>query len=143
MISISVVYALRSIAPCRRFGPKAINSLQAPVLALLAGLVGSSTAARAEEAAADSTPVRLEEVVVTAEKRSERLLDVPLSVTAVTSADIESRGISNLEQMQYAVPGLTIGQSGPGTALMQLDGIGSAAGGTSGLPTVGVYLDEM
>jgi iron complex outermembrane receptor protein len=142
MMSISVAYALRSAARYRRFGTKGINWPQALVLALMAGLLGSATAARAE-AADDSTSVQLQEMVVTAEKRSERLLDVPLSVTAVTSAEIESRGITNLEQMQYAVPGLTIAQSGPGTGLMQLDGISSAAGGTSGLPTVGVYLDEM
>ena len=84
----------------------------------------------------------LTEIVVTAEKRPERLLDTPLAVTAVTSGDIEARGISALEDMQYAVPGLTIAQYGVGQQRLQLDGIASILGGT-GLPVVSIYLDEM
>jgi iron complex outermembrane receptor protein len=123
-------------------GARLARPLRAVLLTVGAWLM-TGLAAHAQEIPADSATPQLEEIVVTAEKRSERLFDVPLSVTAVTGAEIQSRGITNLEQMQYAIPGLTIGQSGPGTGLMQLDGIGSAAGGTSGLPTVGVYLDEM
>jgi heterotetrameric sarcosine oxidase gamma subunit len=85
----------------------------------------------------------LQEVVVTAEKRAEPLLSVPLSVTAVTSGEIEARGIASLQDMQYSVPGLVMADfGGPGEGRLQLDGI-ATAGGATGLPTLGIYLDEM
>lgn len=49
----------------------------------------------------------LEEVVVTARKTEERLLDVPLAITAFSAAAIEQKGISNLEDIAAATPGLT------------------------------------
>jgi iron complex outermembrane receptor protein len=85
----------------------------------------------------------LEEIIVTAQKREERLIDVPIPVTAVTGAEIADRNITNLRDMQYAVPGLTMVQSGPGSVSIQLNGIAEASGGAQGTPVVSQYLDEM
>jgi iron complex outermembrane receptor protein len=90
-----------------------------------------------------SAPSGLAEIIVTAQKREERLIDVPLAVTAVTGQDIESRGITDLQDMQGAIPGLTIADTGIGLTRLQLDGIAESNGGASGLPVVAVYLDEM
>ena len=49
----------------------------------------------------------LEEVVVTARKSTESLIDVPLAITAFTADAIESRGISNLDDVASFTPGLT------------------------------------
>jgi iron complex outermembrane receptor protein len=49
----------------------------------------------------------LEEVVVTARKTSEQLLDVPLAITAFTAEAIEARGIANLDDVAAFTPGLT------------------------------------
>jgi outer membrane receptor protein involved in Fe transport len=49
----------------------------------------------------------LEEVVVTARKSSESLLDVPLAITAFTAEAIEARGIANLDDVASFTPGLT------------------------------------
>lgn len=86
--------------------------------------------------------VSLQEVVVTAQRREQRLIDVPIEVTAITGSEIEARGVTSLQDMQYSVPGLTMSEFGPGQGRLQLDGIGTA-GGATGLPTVGRYLDEM
>lgn len=99
-------------------------------------------AQQAAQPAATSGAQSLEEIVVTAQRREQRLIDVPLSVTAITAAEIESRGVTSLQDMQYSVPGLTMSEFGPGQGRLQLDGIGTA-GGATGLPTVGRYLDEM
>lgn len=84
-------------------------------------------------------PTMLEEIVVTAQKREERLLDVPMAITAVTGADIERRGVSSLSELQYSVPGPSLVAYGPGQERIQIRGITTA----NGLPTVGRYLDEI
>jgi len=60
--------------------------------------------AQEQEAADGST---LEEVVVTTRKVEERLLDVPLAITAFTADQIEARGIRNLDDVAANTPGLT------------------------------------
>src|SRR4051794_9631081 len=70
-------------------------------------------------AAPPATSVELEEIVVTAQKREERLIDVPMAITAVTGVEIERRGVSSLQDLQYSVPGLSVVQSGPGQERLQ------------------------
>lgn len=48
----------------------------------------------------------LEEIIVTARKIEERLLDVPLSVSAVTANDLERRNVESLGDLAHATPGL-------------------------------------
>ena len=64
-----------------------------------------------------ATPVRaqpaaVEEVVVTARKREERLLETPVAVSAVTAKDIESLGLANLNDITKATPGFFISNYG-------------------------------
>jgi iron complex outermembrane receptor protein len=81
----------------------------------------------------------LEEIVVTAQKREERLLEVPMAISAVTGTELERRGVSSLTELQYSVPGLSLVAYGPGQERIQIRGITTA----NGLPTVGRYLDEI
>ncbi len=69
-------------------------------------------AAGGETASATSEPIRLEEVVVTAEKRSERAIDVPLSVTALDAADLATNGYDQLKDYFDEVPGLSVSARG-------------------------------
>jgi len=57
--------------------------------------------------AVEPDALELEEVVVTARKSSESLLDVPLAITAFTAEAIEARGIANLDDVASYTPGLT------------------------------------
>ena len=66
----------------------------------------AGNASAQEQGAGASQPV-LEEVVVTAEKRSERLQDVPLSIVALTSADLQNSGAVTLQDIGREVPGLS------------------------------------
>ena len=52
------------------------------------------------------------EIVVTAQKRAERLQDVPLSITAVTGAALQKAGIANVRDLANVVPGLTFSSQG-------------------------------
>ncbi|HEY5754624.1 MAG TPA: TonB-dependent receptor [Steroidobacter sp.] len=51
----------------------------------------------------------LEEVIVTAQKREQSLQDVSLAVTAVSAEDLLRGNISNIEDLQHRVPGVTFG----------------------------------
>jgi iron complex outermembrane recepter protein len=108
---------------------------------LLFGVVVSTTGAVAfaAETAADSGAPGIQEVVVTAERRSENLQTVPLSVTALDNSNIERMGITTLKDLAREVPGLTVVSSGPGQNILIVRGISSTAGTTA---TVGYYLDD-
>lgn len=102
---------------------------------------GAASAQPAQVSPSDEAgePAQGGDIIVTAQKREERLLDVPLSVRAITGAEIESRGVQSVLDLQNSVPGLVIVERGPGQEQAQLRGISAS----SGLPTVGLYLDEV
>lgn len=90
-------------------------------------------------AVAQSDTLVLEEVVVTARKRAESLMDTPVSVVAVSGDDMDAVGITNLEQLSEQVPGLQLGRA-PQTNNVFIRGIGS--GINRGFEqSVGMYLD--
>lgn len=109
------------------------------VATLMLALPNGASAQTTTAGAGAEEPVLLEEIIVTAQKRLERLVEVPMAITAVTSAEIERRGVSSLQDLQYAVPGLSLVETGPGQERLQMRGVSA----TNGLPTVGQYLDEM
>jgi iron complex outermembrane receptor protein len=96
-------------------------------------------AAHAQDAAGAATDTTLEEIVVTAQKREQVLFDVPMSISAIGGQEIERRGAQAIEDLQYSVPGLSITQFAPGSQRVQMRGVSVY----SGLPTVGVYVDEL
>ena len=84
----------------------------------------------------------LEEVIVTATRRTERLQDVPMSVTAFTGDFLQDSGINNLANLDEYTPNLMVtpGPSARSTSF-RIRGIGSA-GTNSGIdPSVGIFLD--
>jgi iron complex outermembrane receptor protein len=97
--------------------------------------------ASAASAQADGAvpPLQLEEVVVTAEMRRQRLIDVPASITVLSGNEIARTGAATIEDLQYEVPGMSIAEFSPGQQRIEINGISAY----EGLPTVGVYLDEM
>ena len=91
----------------------------------------------AQQSRPDST--QLQEIVVTAQKRASTAQDTPISLTAVTGADIQDRGLTDLSNLVQAVPGVSIRTSGPGMAELEMRGVASVGGNS---PTVGFYFDE-
>jgi outer membrane receptor protein involved in Fe transport len=81
----------------------------------------------------------MEEVVVTAQKREERLIDVPISIVALSADELKKREITRLDDLSMVVPGLAV-ENGGGSRRIQIRGISNLAG--SNLPLVGLYLDE-
>jgi outer membrane receptor protein involved in Fe transport len=67
-------------------------------------------------AQAQSTPA-LEEILVTAQKREQNLLDVPISVNAMAGEKIDDTGITGIERMADYIPSLNMTQTGIGTTI--------------------------
>tara|TARA_B100000676_G_scaffold2554_1_gene2371 strand:+ start:2100 stop:4628 length:2529 start_codon:yes stop_codon:yes gene_type:complete len=112
------------------------NKLNAAILSVIAG----STAA--------SASAEVEEIVVTATKRSESLQDVSIAVQAVTEETMDQLGVASFEDYLFQLPGVTAGGSGPGQNTIYIRGVASTTpnlttAGVAGLvPNVALYLDE-
>jgi len=83
----------------------------------------------------------LDAVIVTAERRSQPLQKVPVSITALTGADIEKSKIGSLMDVQQLVPGLTVTQASTGQNLIFIRGIGTDIVGSGVEDAVAVYID--
>lgn len=87
----------------------------------------------------------VEEVIVTAAKRSEKLQKVPQSLQVLDTKALEQHQVNNLQDYLKFLPSLTTQTTQPDDTTLYLRGIASGAEGNhSGpLPTVGSYLDEL
>ena len=88
----------------------------------------------------------LEEVTVTATRRSENIQDVPIAVTAITAAQLESKGINDVAKLSAIAPNVTLDAgtpfSGSDTVLAAyIRGIGQNDFAFNQDPGVGVYVD--
>lgn len=84
------------------------------------------------------------EIIVTARKQAERLQDVPISVTALSSAALEARGVSSVTDLQGIAPNLqfTPGQGGNSGAIAPfIRGVGENDFIITSDPAVGTYFD--
>src|SRR6266478_6520915 len=81
----------------------------------------------------------LQEIVVTAEKRESTVQKTPISITAISGADLQASGLSDFTSVAQQVPGVSFKTSGPGQTEFEMRGL-TSTGGES--PTVGFYLDD-
>ncbi len=99
-----------------------------------------TTPGHAQTATSESTSgTRLEEVVVTATKRSESVQDVPVSITALSARDLDAMGAEQFFDYGTDIPNLSFGI---GASDGNLAGRGIALRGIQGSNTTGFYIDE-
>jgi len=103
-------------------------------------LLWSATAAQASAADAGSSggAAVLEEIVVTATKRTERLLDVPLSVSAITADEIQAHGFTQFSDYLNSIPGVYFQDGGIGDSVIHIRGATESGVGS----TVATYFGE-
>jgi len=96
--------------------------------------------APAQPAAVTAEPSgTLEDIIVTAEKRSESLEKVPLSIVAYTSESLAELGVQDFNTLAARIPGVTLNSAGPGRSSYSIRGVASVGGNA---PTTGLYVDE-
>jgi iron complex outermembrane receptor protein len=81
----------------------------------------------------------LNEIVVSATKRDTTVQTTPLAITALTGADLQAQGITDVASLVGEVPGISLRELGPGQTEFEMRGL-TSVGGSS--PTVGFYLDD-
>jgi iron complex outermembrane receptor protein len=108
-------------------------------LAQSAGMAGGTTA----QATAGGGSQELAEVIVTAEKRTERLADVPLSITAATGEQLIKQGVNDPADLEKVVPGFTYRLSQNGTPVFQIRGVGFYDEQVAVAPAVTIYIDQV
>jgi outer membrane receptor protein involved in Fe transport len=112
------------------------------VLALMAGTALLPMTAYAQATAGNDTDKasrsQSDEIVVTAQRYEQRLQDVPLSISVIGSKELGARAATDIKDLQYSVPGLSMFEYGVSRQYIQLRGISN----TIGSSTIGIYLDE-
>lgn len=100
------------------------------------GLIGGTQAPRAAPADAGG----VEEIIVTAQRRQERLQEVPVAVQALTSATLEERGIERTFDLPNAVPGLAVNRAA-NVLVYFLRGVGNPSQVAGSDPSIATYID--
>src|ERR1700733_5686667 len=95
--------------------------------------------AQSTEVAATGPPA-LEEVVVTAEKRSSTVQKTPESIAALSGEALVDRGVASLADLAQGTPGVSLKSEGPSQTEIEMRGMTSSGGNSA---TVGFYLDDV
>jgi iron complex outermembrane receptor protein len=110
---------------------------------LLSGFVLVSTVYKPATALDSPSDHALEEIVVTAQRRSQSVQDVPLSISALSSAALESSRVDDLDQISSLTPGLNFQTSNRTIPLIYLRGVGTRSFGAGTESSVGVFIDDV
>ncbi|MDH5255280.1 MAG: TonB-dependent receptor plug domain-containing protein, partial [Gammaproteobacteria bacterium] len=95
---------------------------------------------------AQQSPLGLDEIIVTAQKREESLQDVPISVQALGTIKLEQLNVTDFDDYANLLPSVSFVTIRPGYAQVYMRGVASAGDADSNhsgsLPLIGTYLDE-
>lgn len=106
----------------------------------------SATASAQNPATPDAATTNANDIVVTAQFRSQRLQDTPLAITAVNAAILEARGQTSIYEVTAQAPNVTLapaGQSYGSGVVAFIRGIGQNDNSYALEPGVGIYVDDV
>src|SRR5260221_842002 len=112
-----------------------------PAVAVLSALLAQTLpgASRADEAVPQPT---LPEIIVTAQKRSQNLQDVPISVIAVSAQQLQDAGVTDIKNLTVLTPGLTVtSTTSENSTTARIRGIGTVGDNPGLESSVGVVID--
>jgi outer membrane receptor protein involved in Fe transport len=126
-----------------------MNSSQKLSIAIAAVLGGGAAGlVQAAPAADTEASGSLEEITVTAQRRTENIQNVPIAIQALTADTLEKLSVSTFDDYVRYLPNVTVASNGPGQNNIFMRGLsvgaaGSQSSGTiGGFPNVAIYLDE-
>jgi iron complex outermembrane receptor protein len=121
-----------------------LSSLAAHVACALAGC--SSAAALAQTDSKGAAGSLLEEVIVTAQFKAERLQETPIAITALSGEMLEARNQTNITEVAANAPSVTLTPAGSGfgnSATASIRGVGQSDFNFAYEPGVGMYIDDV
>jgi outer membrane receptor protein involved in Fe transport len=117
----------------------------------IAAILSGNAASVAYAAAASDSDVsadQIQEITVTAQRRSENMQDVPITMQALTAETLTQLNVETLDDFIKYLPNVTAATTGPGQGNIYMRGLASTpdniqgTGGTGSFPNVAIYLDE-
>src|SRR5258708_22550128 len=127
------------------------ETIRRAIVAVL-GTAGAATAFGPQASAADATTSAssggLEEIVVTAQRRTENIQSVPITIQAITGEQLKKLNVTSFSDLLRYTPNVTYSGNGPGTGNIFLRGLSSGGSGnqsqstTAPFPNVALYLDD-
>ena len=136
-----------TVIPANLTSPRSRRSL------MLAVAVGTTLGIAAPARAADPASGALDEIVVTANRRAQSVLDVPYNISAISGQALENAGVTSLISISRLLPGVTIPDIGPradsSNSLIIIRGmnvndpVNSAYLPWGSVPTVSTYIDDV
>lgn len=114
-------------------------ALASPAIAQDAVPAGSVEAAGGAESGAEQDAVGAE-IIVTAQRRAERLVDVPISIAAISGDALATAGVNAVDDLTRLTPGVLINRVG-GYLQPTVRGVGTNATGPGADPNVALYVD--
>ena len=105
--------------------------------------VGAHAQSAVQPSVASPAPAtnEIQDIVVTAQKRSQSLQDVPISISVVQSVAIQNRGIKQLSDLPTLVPGFEFVRAPAQTVGLTFRGIGPQAGNVAFDSSIGMFVD--
>ena len=117
----------------------AISAIPKTKLALAVSILCSGISA---PALSQGQSARLEEVIVTAQKREQNVNEIGMAISAFSGEDLTALGVMSTRDLTNLVPGFTVAQSDLNTPIYTLRGVGFNTPNLSSASPVGVYVDE-
>ncbi|MDG2521190.1 TonB-dependent receptor [Caulobacter segnis] len=127
----------------RRARLRRVGGLLMAGASLAALAVAFAGPVRAQTASDETAAAALDEIVVTARRRDERLQDVPAAVTAFSSTALRNMQATNVGDLQGSAPNLTIHEGDASNAVVYVRGVGQIDSLAFADPGVGVYVDDV
>lgn len=113
-------------------------------LLVMAGTVAIATPAATQstpgQASTPQTPVTLDEIIVTARRRSENLQDVPASIGVFDAESLDQRGVESLDDLAQSTAGLAI-ETSTGISTVYIRGVGGGGRNVGFGTRAGIYVD--
>jgi iron complex outermembrane recepter protein len=122
--------------------------ISAAVAAILSAPASAIVFAAPAATEAAATGDQLQEVTVTAQRRTENLQDVPITIQALSGAQLQQLNIVQFDELLKYTPNVTYSGNGPGTGNIFMRGLGGSGSGnqsqstTAPFPNVALYLDD-
>src|ERR1700733_15030305 len=134
---VGVIENLRLTVPNQLRGIAARSPALACMAAISAGFLGNGAWAQDT-----SSQPQLTEVIVTAQKRSENLQDVPISVIVLSAEQLQNAGVTNIKNLEILTPGLTVtSTTSENSTSVRIRGIGTVSDNVGLESSVGVVID--
>src|ERR1017187_5170730 len=118
------------------------------IAAILSGSGVGVGVSHAATTTAGSDADSIQEIVVTAQRRNESIQDVPITIQAITGAQLTQLNITTLDDLLRYTPNVTFSGNGPGQGNIFMRGLSSGGSGnqsqstTAPFPNVALYLDD-